>query len=302
MTSASHNLIIGSRGSPLAMVQSHLVRDALLAAHPALTVSIKVIKTSGDQFVDLSLSAGAGKGLFTKEIEEQLFRGEIHLAVHSLKDLPTMLPDALTVGAVLLREDARDVLVTKKYASLDELPSGARLATSSIRRKAQLLARRPDLQIEEIRGNVETRLHKLIERAELDATVLAAAGLKRLGILEKRFELRWQVLEPEVMIPAVGQGAIAVEVREQDFSTQEQLAALNDADTMARVTAERAFLHQMGGGCQVPYAAHATVEGEQLRLLAGVFSEDGRQAKRAEVSGQKEDAAELGEQAANELR
>ena len=295
-------LIIGSRGSPLALVQSHLVRDALLKAHPDLTVEIKVIKTSGDQFVNLSLAAGAGKGLFTKEIEEQLANGSVQLAVHSLKDLPTAMPDSLTIGAVLPRADARDVLVTKTPATLDDLPSQARIATSSIRRRAQLLARRPDFQVEEIRGNVETRLHKLLERDALNATILAAAGLKRLGIFGARQDLQWQVLEPDVMIPAVGQGAIAIEVREQDYATQELLAPLNHAETMACTMAERAFLHAMGGGCQVPFAAHAVVAGDQIiRLLAATFSADGKESRRTTVNGPLSAAAQLGQRAAREL-
>ena len=228
-----NSVIIGTRGSPLALAQVAIVRNLLLKAHPGLEIDTKIIKTSGDQFTNLSLVAGGGKGLFTKEIEDQLLRGEIHIAVHSMKDLPTMLPDGLTIGAVPAREDARDVFISRQVKSLDELPQGARVATSSVRRRAQLLARRPGLQIEEIRGNVETRLRKLAENDALDALILAAAGLKRLGLWQKSRDFQWQLLEVDVMIPAVGQGAIACEVRETDLETQELLAPVTDADTLA---------------------------------------------------------------------
>ena len=315
------NLIIGTRGSPLALAQTEIIRGLLTKAHPPLRIEVKIIKTSGDQFNSLSLTgslpadlsavaraeaeasakAGGDKGLFTKEIDEQLLRGEIHLAVHSMKDLPTTLPDGLTIGAVPAREDARDVFVAKRYSSVDELPKGARVATSSIRRRAQLLARRPDLQIEEIRGNVGTRLQKLADHDELDAVILAAAGLKRLGLWEKSKQFRWQQFDIDVMIPAVGQGIIACEVREADMETQELLAAINHADTLACAEAERVFLKALGGGCQVPYAAHATVNGEQMRLVGAKFSPDGRDFSRTEVIGRKRDPQELGERAAREV-
>jgi hydroxymethylbilane synthase len=315
------NLIIGTRGSPLALAQTEIIRGLLTKAHPQLRVEVRIIKTSGDQLQNLSLAAGLpadlsavaraeaeasakagdGKRLFTKEIEDQLLRGELHLAVHSMKDLPTVLPEGLTIGAVPAREDARDVFVAKRYSSVDELPEGARVATSSIRRRAQLLARRPDLQIEEIRGNVGTRLEKLADHDELDAVILAAAGLKRLGLWEKSKQFRWQRLDIDVMIPAVGQGIIACEVREADMETQELLAAINHADTLACAEAERVFLKALGGGCQVPYAAHATIHGDQMRMIAGRFSPDGKDAARCEVVGPKNDPHELGERAAREV-
>ncbi|HUK81325.1 MAG TPA: hydroxymethylbilane synthase, partial [Verrucomicrobiae bacterium] len=195
-------LVIGSRGSSLALAQVEIVRGLLAKAHPALKLEVKVIKTSGDQFNNLSLSADGGKGLFTKEIEDQLLRGEIHLAVHSMKDLPTVLPDGLTIGAVPPREDAHDVLVAKYAVSFDALPRGAIVGTSSIRRRAQLLARRPDLRIVEIRGNVETRLRKLVENSKMESIVLAAAGLNRLNLWNQFGELLWHDLEHDVMIPA----------------------------------------------------------------------------------------------------
>jgi hydroxymethylbilane synthase len=291
-------VVIGTRGSPLALAQTEIVAKLLTDANPGVSVETKIIKTAGDQFHNLSLAAGGGKGLFTKEIEEQLLRGEIHLAVHSMKDLPTALPDALTIGAVPKREDARDVLVSKDAVSLDALPPGATVGTSSIRRKAQLLAHRPDLRVVEIRGNVETRLRKLVDDDSLDAIVLAAAGLNRLGLWDKFGELLWHELEHDVMIPAVGQGAIACEVREKDFETQELLVNLNDADTQACIEAERAFLRAMGGGCQVPYAAHAVIDGGDISLIAARFQPA---MKRAEVAGLKTEARELGERAAKQL-
>jgi hydroxymethylbilane synthase len=291
-------VVIGTRGSPLALAQAEIISRLLTAADPEVIADTKIIKTAGDQFHNLSLTAGVGKGLFTKEIEERLLRGEVHVAVHSMKDLPTALPDALTIGAVPKREDARDVLVAKDAVSLDQLPAGATVATSSIRRKAQLLAHRPDLHVVEIRGNVETRLRKLVEDDSLDAIVLAAAGLNRLGLWEKFGQLLWHEMEHDVMIPAVGQGAIACEVRQKDFETQELLAKINDADAQACVEAERAFLRAMGGGCQVPYAAHATIDGEDISMVAARFEPA---MKRAEVAGLKTESRELGERAARQL-
>lgn len=288
-------LIIGSRGSPLALAQVALIKSLL----PGVPTETVIIKTSGDKFQDVALAAAGGKGLFTKEIEEQLLAGTIHVAVHSLKDLPTDLPAGLTLAAVPAREDARDVFVSRRCSSLDELPPGARVATGSIRRKAQLLARRPDLQIVEIRGNVATRLQKL---TDFDGTILAAAGLKRLGLWQNAPGYHWQLLDTVTMIPAVGQGIIGCEIRNADTATRQILSGLNDAATLACATAERAFLKALGGGCQFPYAGHATVDGDRLKLIAAVFSPDGRQAKRTEVTGAKAEATALGEEAATRLR
>jgi len=296
------SLIIGTRGSPLALAQVEIIRGLLVRAHPNLGVDAKIIKTSGDRFVSMSLTAGGGKGLFTKEIEEQLLSDEIHLAVHSMKDLPTLLPDGLTIGAVPAREDPHDVFVSRRVATLDELPPGARVATSSIRRKAQLLARRPDLQIEEIRGNVGTRLKKLTEKnSTLDGIILAAAGLKRLGLWEQSKALHWQRLEIDVMIPAVAQGIIACEVREDDRDTQELLAPVNHANTLACAEAERVFLRALGGGCQVPYAAHAAIAGAQMKLIGAKFSPDGKDVSKAEAIGPATDPLELGERVAKQV-
>ena len=294
-------LIIGTRGSPLALAQVEIVRNLLQKYSPALPVETKIISTSGDNFTNLSLAAGGGKGLFTKEIEDQLLRGEIHVAVHSLKDLPTILPEGLVIGAVPTREDPHDVFISKKFASIQELPNGARVATSSIRRRAQLLLKRPDLQIEEIRGNVETRLRKLEENSSLDALILAAAGLRRLGLWKIYGDLRWQEIDFAMMIPAVGQGAIACEVRESDTATCEAMALINDPGAAACTTAERVFLQALGGGCQVPYAAHATVEGEHLRMLGATFSPDGKKVSRVEIVGSKNDPRDVGERAAKQV-
>jgi hydroxymethylbilane synthase len=294
-------LIIGTRGSPLALAQVQIVRELLQKTSPSLPVETKIISTSGDNFTNLSLSAGGGKGLFTKEIEDQLLRGEIHIAVHSLKDLPTILPEGLMIGAVPPRENAHDVFISKKFGSIHDLPNGARVATSSIRRRAQLLAKRPDLRIEEIRGNVETRLRKLEENSSLDALILAAAGLRRLGLWKTYGALHWQEIGLGLMIPAVGQGAIACEVREADTLTRKVLVGINDVNTAACTTAERVFLCALGGGCQVPYAAHATVEGELLRMLGATFSPDGKKICRADIIGSKNNPHDVGERAAKQV-
>ncbi len=283
-------LTIGTRGSPLALAQVELVAGYLRQAHSGIQIDRQIIKTSGDRFLNASLLAIGGKGAFTKEIEDQLLADKIHIAVHSLKDLPTDLPSGLTVGAVLPREDARDAFISEKYTSIDELPQGARVATGSIRRCAQLLAKRPDLRVEEIRGNVGTRLSKL---PEFDALILAVAGIKRLGLSPQLYPL-----DVAVMIPAVGQGIVAIECREDDLATREILSVINHADTLLCAEAERAFLKAMGGGCQLPYAGHAIVTGETLRLIGAKFEPA---TKRGEVAGSKAQARELGERLARQL-
>jgi hydroxymethylbilane synthase len=296
-----NSLIIGTRGSPLALAQTEIIRGLVLNAHPNLQVEVKIIKTTGDNFTNLSLVAGGGKGLFTKEIEDQLLRGEIHVAVHSMKDLPTIVPEGLMIGAVPARENAHDVFISKTFASIQDLPNAARVATSSIRRRAQLLARRPDLQIEEIRGNVETRLRKLAENDALDALILAAAGLRRLGLWKKDDRFQWQEIDFDLMIPAVGQGAIACEVRGDDGGTRAVLAKINDEGTATCTIAERVFLRALGGGCQVPYAAHATIKGDQLHMIGATFSPDGKNVSRVEVIGAQADPREVGERAAKQV-
>jgi hydroxymethylbilane synthase len=279
------------------MAQAELVKAILQRAHSALPVELKIIKTSGDMFGDISLVKAGGKGLFTKEIEDQLLSGAVHIAVHSLKDLPTTLPEGLCIGATPAREDPRDVFIAKRATKPSELPVGARVGTGSLRRRAQLMARRPDLQIEEVRGNVGTRLRKLAECDDLDALILAAAGLKRLGL----YDARWPLLDIAQMLPAVGQGIIAVEARADDDATLDLLNAINDTDTMACAEAERAFLHAAGGGCQLPYGANATVTGGQLRLIAAKFTPDGSRVYRADLTGLKTHAFELGEEAARRI-
>lgn len=288
-------LVIGTRGSPLALAQTRWVVEQLQAVHAGLAIEVRRIQTSGDRFAEASLVSQGGKGLFTKEIEEHLLAGEIDVAVHSLKDLPTTLPAGLTIGAVPAREDARDALVSDRYDGVAALPTGARVATSSLRRQAQLLAQRPDLRVEPIRGNVETRLRKLTEEG-WDATVLAMAGLRRLGVAAPAYPLA-----VEEMIPAVGQGLLAVEVREADRRVSELVAVLNVTAAAACGGAERAFLRAMGGGCRLPFAAHATVTGDRLRLLAARFDPDGRHAQRAVAEGNVSEPVRIGEAAAREL-
>lgn len=293
------SLILGSRGSPLALAQVEIVKGLLAQAHPGLTIELQIIKTSGDKFLDVSLAAAGGKGLFTKEIEDQLHAGQIDIAVHSLKDLPTDLPAGLILGAVPKREDPRDVLISKACRTIDDLPQGARVASSSLRRRSQLLARRPDLQIEEIRGNVDTRLRKLRETDGLAATVLAAAGLNRLNMWPRLEGLHHQKLELDVMIPAVGQGAIGIECRSADTETRRVLAAIQHAETRACVDAERAFLRALGGGCQVPYPAHGRVINGILHLVGARFEAETR---RGEVTGNLDQAIALGERLAQQVK
>jgi hydroxymethylbilane synthase len=261
-----NTLILGTRGSDLALAQTRLVAAQLRAAHPALTVETRIIKTTGDRRLDVSLSAPGAleKGLFTKELEEALLAREIDAAVHSLKDLPTGQPAGLTLGAILERADPSDVLISKHPGGLDGLPAAASVATSSPRRKAQLLALRPGLRVVEIRGNVPTRLRKLFEDPGLDGLLLAKAGLDRLGHEIIPSGLHLSVVKD--MLPAPGQGAIAVECREGDTATHAALNALHHADTALCVTEERRLLQQLGGGCSLPFAALAVIEDGELRV------------------------------------
>ena len=276
-------LVIASRGSQLALWQAHWVERQLASA--GLESRIEIIKTTGDKITDVPLAKVGTKGLFTKEIEEALLAQRADLAVHSLKDLPTELPAGLTLAGVPAREDPRDAIVGRR---LSELAHGAKVGTSSLRRAAQLRKLRPDLTIESLRGNLDTRLRKLDEGC-YDAIVLAAAGLKRLGWGDRIAEL----LAPEVMCPAVGQGALALESRESGAG-KDACAALDHPATRAAVTAERAVLAALGGGCQVPIGAYATVAEERLRLLAIVASPDGTELVRAESEGSVSEAAALG--------
>jgi hydroxymethylbilane synthase len=276
-------LTIGSRGSQLALWQAHWIQARLMElGHEC---RIEIIKTTGDKITDVALSQVGSKGLFTKEIEEALLAGSIDLAVHSLKDMPTDLPTGLTLAAIPQREDPRDALIGRALANLT---SGARVGTGSLRRAAQLRALRPDLQIEDIRGNVDTRLRKLDE-GRYDAIVLASAGLRRLGWEDRITEL----FEPAIMCPAVGQGALAVETREQGVAF-EIATRLEDTDTRSAVTAERAVLAALGGGCQAPMGAHAIVEKSAIRLHALLVSPDGSKVIRRHLDGPAGDALALG--------
>jgi hydroxymethylbilane synthase len=297
-------LRLGTRGSPLALAQAREVRARLAAAHAELAaeeaaVEIVVIKTTGDRVQDRTLAEIGGKGLFTKEIEEALSDGRIDGAVHSMKDVPTWLPEGLMIGAVLPREDPRDALFSARGDSLAALPAGAVVGTASLRRQAQVLLARPDLDVVPFRGNVQTRLRKLAE-GRVDATLLAMAGLKRLDLADRVSA----VLAPEEMLPAVAQGAIGVEVRRDDAETRALLEPLDDRDSARRVLAERACLEVLDGSCRTPIAALAEISGGagELRLRALVCMPDGTRAERAERRGAGADAAALGREAGAELR
>jgi hydroxymethylbilane synthase len=280
-------LVIASRGSQLALWQARWVAAQLGAA--GRECRIEIVKTTGDKITDVPLAKVGTKGLFTKEIEEALLDGRADLAVHSMKDLPTELPAGLVLAAVPEREDARDAVVGRKLA---DLPLGAKVGTSSLRRAAQLRHMRPDLQVESVRGNLDTRLRKLDE-GQYDAILLAAAGLKRLGWGDRIAEL----LSPDEMCPAVGQGALAIETR----ASFDGAAMLDHADTHTAILAERAVLRALGGGCQVPIGAYATVSHGRVRLLGIVAAPDGSQIVRAQAEGAAADAAQIGARLAGEL-
>jgi len=296
-------LRLGTRGSPLALAQANEVRARLAAAHPELSeeaaVEIVVIKTTGDRVQDRTLAEIGGKGLFTKEIEEALLAGRIDAAVHSMKDVPTWLPEGLEISTILPREDPRDAIFSAGGQDLAGLPAGSVVGTASLRRQAQVLLARPDLEVVPLRGNVETRLRKLAE-GQVDATLLAMAGLKRLG---KAGEVS-AVLAPEDMLPAVAQGAIGLEIRADDGATRDLLAALDDRDSAIRVVAERACLEVLDGSCRTPIAAFAELEagGAEMRLRALVALPDGSQAHRAERRGAAVAGVALGRDAGVELR
>ena len=286
---------IGTRGSTLALAQSNWVREQLLIRHRDLEVELRVIKTSGDHFLDTLIPDIGGKGVFTKEIEEALLSKEIDFAVHSMKDLATELPKGLIVAAIPAREDARDVLVTRTARSLGELSSGARVGTGSLRRRAQLLHHRPDLSLAPIRGNIDTRLRKL-DGGEVDALVMAAAGLKRIG----REDRIGEYLSDDICVSAVAQGALAVEARDEN-SPRAMLAFLHDADASTEVSAERALLARLGGGCHVPIGARARIAGDQLKMIAVVANPDGSGLCRGEIAGMARDGGQLGRRLAEQL-
>jgi hydroxymethylbilane synthase len=290
---------IGSRGSPLALAQAREVQARLAAAgklDPA-RIKIKIIRTSGDAIQDRPLAEAGGKGLFTKEIEEALSAGAIDLAVHSSKDMPTVLPRGLVLSAFLPREDARDAFISRKAKSLRELPAGAVVGTASLRRQAMVLRLRGDLRVASMRGNVETRLRKL-DAGECDATLLALAGLKRLGLASAATA----VLDVDEFLPAVGQGAIGIETRADDAATRRLVGAINDPDTATALAAERAFLAVLDGSCRTPIGGHATVSEGNIRFRGMVVRPDGSEAFETARSGGRDDAARLGADAGRELR
>ncbi|MCI7540212.1 MAG: hydroxymethylbilane synthase [Veillonellaceae bacterium] len=289
-------IIIGTRSSKLALWQADYVMECLQKKYPELHVEKKLMTTKGDKILDAPLAKIGGKGLFTKELEQDMLAGGIDIAVHSLKDMPTEVPDGLIITAITKRYDPGDAFVSNKVASLAELPQGAVVGTSSLRRKAQLLHARPDLEIRDLRGNVNTRLRKL-DAGEYDAAVLAVAGLRRLGFGGRITE----VLPKSMILPAVGQGALAIEAREDDAETRELVAFLNDEATVACAKAERAFLARVEGGCQVPVGVYATPEDGGLHVEAVIASLDGKRLYRDHVSGQVKDAEPLGTQLADKL-
>jgi hydroxymethylbilane synthase len=294
-------LRIGTRGSPMALFQAALVRDRLRAAHPDLAaeggLEVVPIRTTGDRVLTRRLAEIGGKGLFTKEIEEALRDGRIDLAVHSLKDMETNLPAGLAIGCVLARDDPRDALVAGPGLSLASLPRGARIGTASLRRTAQLLRRRPDLAIVPMRGNVGTRLGKLAA-GEADGLVLALSGLQRLGEAARASE----ILEAEIMLPAVGQGALAIECREGDAAVRTRLVPLDDPATAACVAAERAMLAALDGSCRTPIAGLARIAGERLVLDGLLLSPDGKAERRGQNAGPVGDAEAIGRQLGERLR
>lgn len=281
------NIIVGSRRSKLAMTQTKWVIKKLEELNPDFTFEIKEIVTKGDRILDVTLSKVGGKGLFVKEIEQAMLSGEIDMAVHSMKDMPSALPEGLMVGCIPKREDARDVLISKGRQKLADLKQGAVVGTSSLRRSAQLLQMRPDLEIKWIRGNIDTRLKKL-ETEDYDAIILAAAGLSRMGWKD---DVVTEFLDPESCLPAVGQGALAIECRGSDEELLSLFSRLNDRYTQLTVTAERAFLHAMEGGCQVPIAGFATMDEAGVIELTGlVASPDGKTVYRETVKGKDPEA------------
>ena len=286
-------LRIGSRGSRLALLQAEFIRSLIKSKFPEITTELHIIRTTGDKILDSQLSEIGGKGVFVKEIEDALIRNEIDIAVHSMKDLPTILPNGLTIGAVAERHDPRDVLVSKNDIKFNELPKGAKVGTSSLRRQAQLLNLRPDLQILPLRGNVDTRVRKV--RSEgLDSAVLALAGLERMGFKDEIAE----IFPVDVLVPAPGQGALAVECREDDREINDIISQINHKESSISASAERAFLAELGGGCQVPVGCYARIKKDRINILGLIASTDGREIIREEIDGSVEIHQALGRELA----
>lgn len=282
-------LTIGTRSSKLALWQANWVKTELEKLHPGLTVDLNLIKTKGDKILDVPLAKVGGKGLFVKEIEQALLEQRIDLAVHSMKDMPADLPDGLSIEAVPEREDPTDVLISNDHDTFDQLPQGAKIGTSSLRRASQLLSLRPDLNIVSLRGNLDTRLKKLTTE-KLDAIILAAAGIKRLGLADRITT----TLDISTMLPAVGQGALCIETRTDDERIAAFIVPLDDPNSHAAVKAERSFLKTLEGGCQVPIAGHATIAGNDITMEGLVASLNGDQVIRESLTGKIENAHQLG--------
>ncbi|MFD1065403.1 hydroxymethylbilane synthase [Oceanobacillus locisalsi] len=288
-------IIVGSRKSNLAMTQTKWVIDQLKKAGIQNEFEIKQIVTKGDQILDVTLSKVGGKGLFVKEIEKAIFDQEIDFAVHSMKDMPSAIPEGLEISSIPDREDHRDAYIATNHMKLEDLKAGAIVGTSSLRRKAQIMAARPDLEIKWIRGNIETRIRKLNEE-DYDAIILAVSGLKRVGLSE---ELITEYLDPEICVPAVGQGALAIESRADDMELTEIIQKIHDDYTAKTVLAERTFLHLLEGGCQVPIGGYAYLDGEEVILVALVGTPDGKTILKEEVRGN--DPEQVGQEAAELL-
>ncbi|MDP2913438.1 MAG: hydroxymethylbilane synthase [Candidatus Omnitrophota bacterium] len=291
----NRHLIIGSRSSKLAMVQAQYVRGVLKKFYPALDVEIETIKTAGDKIKDVALSRIGDKGLFTKEIEDALLARRIDLAVHSIKDLPTDLPEGLKIAAVPEREDPREALVSEQAFTIATLPRGSRVGTSSLRRRVQLLHLRDDLNISDLRGNVDTRVAKL-KNGSYDAIMLAYAGIKRLGL-----KLSLSVIPIEEIMPQAGQGAVGIEIRDGAEEIEKLVKVLDDADSHLAIDAERAALAGLEGGCQVPIGVYAAITGDRIDIKAGIFSLDGKDGELAGIEGSKKDARKLGQSLAENI-
>ena len=287
---------IGSRGSPLALWQANWIKDQLESRNPDIPVEIVIIKTSGDKIQDVPLAKIGGKGLFVKELEEALLRKDVDFAVHSMKDMPIKFPFALCIASVTKRENPFDALISRNNIKLNDLPKGAKIGTGSLRRASQLLHYRPDLNLIPLRGNVETRIKKL-ETEGLDAIILATAGLIRLGWGDKISE----IISPEILLPAMGQGAVGIEARKHDVDNQILLADMDDENTHLALDAERAVVTQLEGGCNVPIGAFAIIEGNEMTLRGLVASLDGKTLYKKELKGDKVNAVALGNEMGNAL-
>lgn len=295
MTTTKKKITIGTRGSMLALWQANWVKSELERVH-GLTVELNIIKTTGDKITDVPLAQVGGKGLFVKEIEEALLDGRVDLAVHSMKDVPTEFPDGLALRCITKREDPRDALISREGKKLSELAEGAKVGTSSLRRRSQLLTKRPDLKITDLRGNLDTRLRKL-EEGVYDAIILAGAGMNRLGWSDKITEL----IDPELMLPAIGQGALGIETRISDGETNELVSFFDHPNTSDAVKGERALLKKLEGGCQVPIAAYGTVKDMTLKLKGLVAAVDGSRIIESSIEGNSRDAEALGVELAEKL-